>query len=237
LALPTDSNEIFLREVDENLRRDQLRDTARRYGGWMVAAVVLFLAGIGGWLYWQDRQRHQAEVDSEQIAAIYKDIGDGKLTTVPQRLETLGAEGGDTARATALFTRAVVSMEQGDRPAALATYHKLAADKGLPQPYRDLATIRATALEFDSLGPDAVVARLQPLTKAGEPWFGSAGELTGAALIKQGKKAEAGRLFAAIAADTRAPDSVRARAVQIAGSLGVDASASLSTIAQPTAAQ
>ena len=42
-----------------------------------------------------------------------------------------------------------------------------------------------------------------------------------------GKQQEAGRLFAAIANDKQVPDSLRARSVQIAGSLGVDASAAL----------
>jgi hypothetical protein len=47
--------------------------------------------------------------------------------------------------------------------------------------------------------------------------------MTAMALIKQGKKQEAGRLFAAIAKDKTVPDESRARAVQIAASLGVDA--------------
>jgi hypothetical protein len=73
---------------------------------------------------------------------------------------------------------------------------------------------------------------MEPLAKPGNPWFGTAGELTAMAMIKQGKKSEAGRLFATIAADRQVPPSIRARAVQIAGSLGVDASASLSAIEQ-----
>lgn len=237
MALPPDSNQTFLREVDENLRRDQLRDTAKRYGGWLIAVLVLLLAAVAGWLYWQQREKQAAEGDSEQIAAIYKDISAGNLATVPRRLDTVAADSGAVARATAMFTRAAVAIEQGDRATALARYRAVSADDDVPQPYRDLATIRGTALEFDSLKPDQVIARLQPLAKAGEPWFGSAGELTGMALIKQGKTAAAGRLFAAIAADTRAPDSIRSRAVQIAGTLGVDASASLPTISQPGAAQ
>jgi hypothetical protein len=214
-----------------------LRDTAKRYGGWLIAALVLLLLAVAGWLYWQQRQQVAAEADSEQIAAIYKDIAGSKLATVPRQLDALAADSGDVVRATALFTRAAVAIEQGDRPTALAKYRELAGDDELPQPYRDLATIRGTALEFDSLKPDQVVVRMQALAKPGEPWFGSAGELTGMALIKQGKTAQAGRLFAAIAADTRAPDSIRSRAVQIAGTLGVDASASLPTISQPGPAQ
>jgi hypothetical protein len=73
--------------------------------------------------------------------------------------------------------------------------------------------------------PEDVIARLQPLAKPGTPWFGTAGELTAMAYIKQGHKDEAGRLFAAIAADKQVPETIRSRAIQIAGTLGVDASA------------
>ena len=49
------------------------------------------------------------------------------------------------------------------------------------------------------------------------------------ALIAKGQKPAAAQLFAKIAADKGVPDSLRARAVQVAGTLGVDASASLPT--------
>ena len=235
MAVPTDSGETFLREVDENLRRDQLRDMARKYGGWLIAALVLFLAAVGGWLYWQDRQRTQAAEKSEVLAQIFTDIGAGRLATVPQRLDTLAGEGKGAVRASALFTRAAVAIEQNDRKTATAKFREIADDEDLAEPYRNLALIRATSLEFDSLKPEQVIARMEPLAKPGNPWFGSAGELTAMALIKQNKRNEAGRLFAAIAADRQVPESIRARAVQIAGTLGVDASASLSGIAQGVA--
>jgi hypothetical protein len=232
LAVPTDSGETFLREVDENLRRDQLQDIARKYGGWIIAGVVLLLAATGGWIYWQDRQEKAAAEQSVFLAQIYTDIGAGKLAIVPQRLDALVGETSGALRASAMLTRAAVAVEQNDRPQAIAKFREIAADDGLPQPYRDLALVRSTTLEFDALRPEQVVARLEPLTKPGNPWFGSAGELTAMALIKQGKKLEAGRLFAAIAADQQVPESIRARSVQIAGTLGVDASASMPAIAQ-----
>ena len=235
MAVPTDSGETFLREVDENLRRDQLRDAARKYGGWLIAALVLFLAAVGGWLYWQERQRAQAAEKSEVLAQIFTDIGAGRMATVPQRLDALAGEGKGAVRASALFTRAAVAIEQNDRATATAKFNEIAGDEDLAEPYRNLASIRATSLEFDALKPEQVIARMEPIAKPGNPWFGSAGELTAMALIKQGKRNEAGRLFAAIAADRQVPDSIRARAVQIAGTLGVDASASLSGIGQGAA--
>lgn len=232
MALPTDSTDTFVREVEENLRRDQAQAFLKRYGLLIAGAVLLFLAAVGGWLYWRDRELKQSAVHSEQMSEIYAQIGSGKTANVAARLDSLANEGGDLVKASALLTGAAVALEQGNRDDALAKYRAVSEDGGLPRPYRDIALIRATALEFDTLQPQAVIDRLEPLAKADNPWFGSAGELTAMALLKQGKRAEAGRLFAAIAADPEVPETLRSRSVQIAGSLGVDASASLPGLAQ-----
>jgi hypothetical protein len=123
-------------------------------------------------------------------------------------------------------------MQQNDAKLATGTYKSIAEDDGMPKAYRDAALVRQTALEFDQLQPQQVIARLEPLSRPGEPWFGSAGEMTGLALIKQGRKREAGQLFVAIARDRGVPETIRARAVEVAGSLGVDPGAALQTHAQ-----
>jgi hypothetical protein len=233
LALPPDTpNDAFLREVDENLRRDQLRDFAKTYGKWLVLAVVLFLAAVGGWIYWQNRQAQKAAEQSEELHRIFGDVAAGNAETAPQRLEPLEEADSDAVRATALLAGAAVALEANDRAKAIGKYREIVNDGGLPQAYRNAATIRLTALEFDTMKPEDVIERLQPMAQAGNPWFGSAGELTALAYLKQGQQQKAGQMFAAIAADQQVPDSIRSRAVQIAGTLGVDASASLPAFAQ-----
>jgi hypothetical protein len=232
VALTPDTGETFLREVDENLRRDQVSDFAKRYGAWIVGGVVLFLAAIGGWIYWQDREAKKAQAESETLVAVYGDIAGGNVATVPQRLKALEGSNNEIVSATARLAQAAVAREKNDRPAALVQYKSVSDDKGLPKSFRDLATVRATALEFDGLKPEQVIERLEPLAKKGEPWFGSAGELTAMAYLKQGQKAKAGKLFAEIASDQEVPPTLRTRAMQIAGTLGVDATSSLSTLSQ-----
>ena len=68
-----------------------------------------------------------------------------------------------------------------------------------------------------------VAAQLQPLAQPANAWFGSAGELLAMAYLEQGKRAEAGRLFAEIARTETVPNPIRSRARQMAGVLGVDA--------------
>lgn len=232
MAQPPSQTDIFLREVDENLRRDRMRDFAKKHGKWLVVAVVLFLVAAGGYIYWQQYRQRQAEKQVETLVDIDKDIGSGKIAQAPQRLEPLADHGAKAVRAVAKLTQAALLLEKSDTKGAIAEYREIADDGGVPQPYRDAALLRQTSLEFDSIKPDDVISRLQPLAKPGNPWFGSAAELTAAALIKQGKKAEAGRLYATVAKDKAVPETLRARAAQLASSLGVEVGAMLPTAAQ-----
>jgi hypothetical protein len=246
LALPTDPAEAFVREVDENLRRDQMADMAKSYGKWIVAAVVLFLAAVGGYLYWQNRAQAQAAADSETVSGALDKVAAGNLKAGQAELTPLGESSSllnlqpghsDVARASALLGRAAIALRQNDRKTAIDLYKQVAADDGLPQAYRDLATVRGTMTEYDALKPDEVIARLAQLTQQGKPFFGSAGEMTGMAMLAKGDKAGAGQLFARIAADKQVPQSIRSRAVQLAGSLGVDATASMPVDLTQTPAQ
>jgi hypothetical protein len=237
LALPPDTGESFVREVDENLRRDQLRDMATRYGKWVIGAILLFLAAVGGYLYWQHRQAEQAVSDSEAMSAAIDKIADGNVKAASVELAPLSESSNDVTRATALLGRAAIALRQADRKTAGRIYHQVADDDGLPQPFRDLATVRATALEYDTLKPDEVIVRLAPLAKPGNAFFGTAGEMTGMAMLAKGDRAGAGRLFASIAADKQVPETIRSRSVQVAGSLGVDATASIPGGLPPVPAQ
>ena len=228
MALPTEPAETFVREVDENLSRDQLRDMARAYGKWVIGAVILFLVAVGAYLYWQHRQEKQAIANSEAMSAALDKVGAGDIKGGQADLVPLSDSSNDVTRATALLGRATLAVQQNDRKTASALYKQVAEDDGLPQPFRDLANVRGTMVDFDSMKPDDVIARLKPLVEPGKPFFGSAGELTAMAMLAKGDRAGAGQLFARIAADRQVPESIRNRAVQVAGSLGVDASASLS---------
>ena len=232
MAQPPDITETFVREVDENLRRDQMQNFFKAYGSWLIVAVVLFLGASGGFIWWKQHQVQQSQAQVEKLAQIYKDIGSGNTSQSPQQLDEISKSGSKAVRASALFARAALALQQNDVKLATSTYKTIANDDGLPDPYRDAALIRQTALEFDQLKPEEAIARLQPLAKPGEPWFGSAGEMTALAMIKQGRKQEAGQLFAAIAKDQSVPETIRDRATQLASSLGIDVSAALQTQAQ-----
>ncbi len=233
LALsPDSSSDAFLREVDEELRRDQAQAFAKRYATIIAGAILLFIAGVGGFLYWQNRQSQLAAADSETLSAALTDISAKRTATVGPTLDKLTNSPSEGIATEARLAQASVALASGNRASAIALYRSVADDKGLAAPFRDLASLRLVTLEFDTIKPEAVIARLEPLAKPGNPWFGSAGELTAMAMLKQGRKAEAGRLFAALAADTQVPDTIRSRAVQIAGTLGVDATASLPNLAR-----
>ncbi|MEP0728296.1 MAG: hypothetical protein ABJC40_01590, partial [Parasphingorhabdus sp.] len=126
-------------------------------------------------------------------------------------------------RAAAQLLQANIALEKEDPEKAIAGYGKVAADESLPKPFRDLALIRQTAAEFDSLTPQQVVDRLKSLAVPGNPWFGSAGEMVAISYLNMEKSDLAGPLFAQLAKDDSVPATIRSRALQMAGVEGIDA--------------
>lgn len=219
MALTPQNNEAFLREVDEELRKDQALDFWRRYGKWLVAAIVGGLAVFAGFLIWQNQRHKSAEREGEQLQVAYDDFAAGKADASAKSLAQLAQSKSDGYRAVARFTEADIALRKQDLKGAARAFAAIAEDQSIAKPFRDLALIRQTSAEFDTLKPDVVVSRLRGLAIAGNPYFGSAGELVAIAYLKQGRRDLAGQLFGQIAASEQVPPSIRQRAVQMAGVL------------------
>ena len=134
MAQPPDITETFVREVDENLRRDRIRDFFKDNGGYLVGLLFLFLAASGGFIWFQQHRENTAQAHVEQIAQIYKDIGTGNTSKVPRQLDDLSQSSSKAVRATALFTRADLALQQNDQKLAIATLKKIADDDRFPIP-------------------------------------------------------------------------------------------------------
>jgi len=221
LALTPTENEAFLREVDENLRRDQMTGLARKWGTVGAMIVGLFLIGLAAFLWWRSHQAEQAGKDGEQLVQELAAAEVGSASPSDQRLTDLANSPRDGYRALARLTQAGLTAKNDPAGGAKA-YQAIADDKDMPQTMRDLATIRAVTLQFDTMAPADVIAKLKPLAVATNPWFGSAGELTAMAYLKMNRKDMAGPIFAAIARDNDAPVGLRGRAAGMATALGQD---------------
>lgn len=223
---PTDkragSDEAFLREVDDAVRASDLSNFWTRYGRWLLAAIVAGLLAFGGWIVYQNIQQSAADKQSEQFVDAMDKLRAGQAKEGRAKLAKLVTAEQPGYRAMALMVEANLLGEEGKTKDAIAIYAKVVKDSSLPQTFRDLALIRQTSAEFDTLAPQTVVDRLRPLATPGHAWFGSAGELTALAYMKMGKDNLAGPIFAKIAKQEGVPQSLRSRAQQMAGALGID---------------
>jgi hypothetical protein len=223
LALSPQSNEAFLREVDEELRKDQALHVWRNYGRWIIGAVIAGLLAFAGFLYWQSHSDTRRGEEGEKFKAAFKALSENKVQETEAPLKELAQSSSDGFNAMARFTQADVLLQKNDLKGAAAVLAGIAGDTGLAQEFRDLALIRQTSAEYDTLKPEQVVERLKGLAVKGGIWFGSGGELVATAYLRQGKRGDAGKLYGEIAKDESVPRSIRQRAVQMAGVLGVDA--------------
>lgn len=213
---------MFLREVDEAVRHDELESFFTRYGKPLLVLVVVALVAFGGYLFWNHRQTQQHERDAETFVQALDSVRTGNLDDAKTKLQSVADEGSAGSAAAARLMLAGVAVEQNRKADALRLYGEVAADEKAPQPLRELATIRQVAANFDAMKPQEVVDRLKPYAAPGNPWFGVAGELVGMAYLKLDRKDQAAPLFAAIAKDEGVHPGLRSRSRQLAAVLGAD---------------
>ena len=128
MALTPDTNQSFYREVDEELRREQLGSFWTRYGKMLLAALVLLAIAGAGYAYWRSEETKKAAAQSETLDKVITDLGEGREKGVASQLATLAASDNEGYRATALLTQADLALGKGDAKAAAAIY---AARKGI----------------------------------------------------------------------------------------------------------
>ncbi len=225
MAIIPQNEEAFFREVDEELRRDRFQVLVLRWWRWALGAALLALVALALGLAWRAHRQARAGADAEQLSAALAALGTGDDKAADAPLAHVAASPRLAYRALAGITGADMAAGKGDLLGAIARYKLVADDPAVAPPLRDLALVRETTIEYDMLPPAQVIARLSGLARPGGAWFGSAGEMVAMAYLKTGRPAQAGRMFAAIAGDAQAPDTIRARAAQMASGLGVDVSA------------
>ncbi|NJO13763.1 MAG: tetratricopeptide repeat protein [Rhizobiales bacterium] len=221
---PSNEDEVLIREIDEAVREDALLSFLKDHGVKLLGGIVTLIAALGAYMLWDNYREGQLETQSEALisALDYADQRDFK--TASEKVAPLLADGSTAgARTAAQFLQAAAALEQGDKAKATSLYKAIGADGDAPPALRDLAKVRDVSINFDTMKPAAVIAALGPLAKPGEAFFGSAGELVAMAHLEAGNRAEAGKLFAAIAKDEDLPETLRSRARQMAGLMGVDA--------------
>lgn len=223
MAVTPQTNQAFLREVDEELRRDEAMKFARRNGPLLIGAVVAGLLAFGAYLIWQNWQAQQAGADGVKLSKMFEQLGRGDVKGAEKPLAELAASSREGYRVSARFLQGDVALQKNDLKAAARIFGQVASDSSVSPAFRNLALIRQTSAEFDTLKPETVIARLKPLAVKDGPWLGSAGELVAAAHLRLNHPQEAAKMFAMIAEDDKLPETLRTRAAQMAGTLGVDA--------------
>jgi hypothetical protein len=208
------TDEAFLREVDEELRRDQIVGVWKNYGrvivGLIVAALAIF-AGVLGWRAWSHGAAEKQAIELQQA---YDSIASGNAQAAKAPIDKLAGASAPGYRALAKLLQGNDLLAAGKTKEAAAKYGEVAGDSSVGQPIRDLATIRQTHTEFDALAPQVVIDRLKPLATSDSAWLGSAGEMVAMADLKLNRQAEARAMFKLIAESDKVPDSIRQRAVQ-----------------------
>lgn len=211
--------EIF-QEVDEDVRRERYEKLWKKYGSYLIGAVLgIILATVAG-VGWQKYQTSQREAEGKRFAAALALAREGRSAEAANAFMALAADAGAGYRVLARLQAAAALRAAGDVDGAVVAYDAVAADSGAGQALRDLAVLLAVQNLMDRAAPAELERRLEPLLAEGNSWRFSARELAALVALKSGDVTRAREGFAALADDPAAPAGVRARAAEMLAASG-----------------
>lgn len=204
-------DDSFIREVNEELRSDQMRLVWKRFGRILIGIAVLVVLGTIGkvsYEYWRDSQ---ASAAGDEFLAALTLARDGKKDEALAALGKLEQEGFGSYPVLARM-RSASLLAETDTQRAVNAFTAIAKDTSVPQPVRDAARLRAAYLLVDTGTYERVSAEVEQLTTPQSATRHSAREVLGLSAYKHGDYARAKEWFDAILNDNETPRNVANRA-------------------------
>jgi hypothetical protein len=202
-------SDIF-NEVDEEVRRERLKQLWERHSNLIVAAALLLVLAVAGWRgydWWETKKSAEAGAAFEAAVLLAES---GKQAEAQAAFAKLAKEGSSGYRILAAF-REAAELAKSDPAAAVKAYDALAANSSLGRPLQDLAAIRAGLILVDTALLPELSTRLEPLTAASGTFRHTARELLALGAWRTGDQAAAKRWFDVIATDAETPAGTRQR--------------------------
>ena len=198
-------------EVDEEVRRDQLKKLWDRYSLYIVAMAILIVAGVGGWRGYEYLEAKKA---AEAGAAFDRAV---ELSEQNKHAEAEAAFADLAAKATSGYRilarlRQAAEVANRDPQAAAKMYDEIAADRSVGAAEQDLARVRAAQLLLESTTYQNMLQRLEPATAATSTFRHTARELLALSAWRANDGTAARQWLDLIANDGETPPSLRSRA-------------------------
>jgi hypothetical protein len=198
-------------EVDEEVRRDQLKKLWDQYSIYIIAGALLIIAGVGGWRGYQYLEAQKAVAAGAAFDQAVELSEQNKHAEAEAAFNDLAAKAPSGYRMLARL-RAAAEVASRDPQAAAKMYDEISADRSVGAEERDLAKVRAAGLLLDTSSYPDMLQRLEASTGPEATFRHTARELLALSAWRAGDMAAARKWLDLIANDGETPPSLRSRA-------------------------
>ncbi|WP_028034227.1 tetratricopeptide repeat protein [Chelativorans sp. J32] len=206
------SDDSFIREVNEELRQEQMRALGRRYGPIAIVLAVLVVLATVAWVAYDHWSTSRANASGDRFAQALELAEEGNSDEALKILDELETSGFGAYPVMARLRAATTLADSGDTEAAIAKFDEVANSSSVPAAIRDMARLRAALLLVDHGSYADVAARVETLSADSNPMRHLAREAMALAAWKEGNRENALSLFGQVADDEQAPAGARQRA-------------------------
>jgi hypothetical protein len=205
-------------EVDEEVRREQLKKLWDRYSLFIIAAAILIVAGVGAWRGYEYLEAKKAAVAGDAFNKAVELSEQGKHQEAEKAFADLAAKAPYGYSMLSRF-REAGEVATRDPKAAAEMFDKLAANSSIGAEQQELARIRAAGLLVDTASYADMKQRLERDTTPESTFRHVARELLALSAFRANDIAATRQWLDQISLDAETPPSLRSRAQALQGLL------------------
>ena len=209
----------LLREVDEELRREQMQKIWERYNGVILGVAALIVLAVGGYKVLQSRRIVATEAAGAEYAAALKLTEASKTDEASKAFETIAQSGSAGYASLARLHLAGALAKSGKTVEAIAAYQALASDSSADSLLKEFAQLQVASLKLGDPDFTEQQNRLTPLTGEDSAFAVMARELLGLSAFKAGKLDEARKYFEPLLLDPKATRAIQERVKIVMGEI------------------
>ncbi|MDR1694720.1 MAG: tetratricopeptide repeat protein [Lactobacillaceae bacterium] len=201
----------FIQEVDEELKNENLVIFWKKYGLYIVAAVVLILTATVSFETFKALHEKRNQTWSDKYAYALSLQLQGRYEDSLKTLEEIVEQKHEIYSDLAKIQISNIYFDEGDTEKAVSELENVINDKNMNEKLKDISTIKIASYKLDTAPREEIEALLKTLASTENTWTNIAKEMLAMLEIREGNYAEARKIYEEILSSPSLSDVLRFR--------------------------
>lgn len=205
----------LIREVNDDLRHDKLKEIWEKYGTYIIVLVVLLIGSTAvfeGYKSWKTSVENK---EAQSFISAIAEIDEGKTEEGLKSFEDIANNARTEFKYLAKLQISNIYFKNGQTEEAIEKLKEIYSDKSVGKSLRNIAAIKLVSHTIDTADAESIRQILEPMVVEQNAFRYAAKEMLGLLEIREGNLEAAKTIFEELSSDSLVAAGIKQRAEEM----------------------